>query len=1146
MSTRYFFWGLLVCVALGFSLPSVAEEQPAVSEEAYANLMDNEVLDLQDLAEGAEIQRRMFNRMTPSGFSWLQPMFPSVAPFDAGYFDEAFLDGLMGQDTNSVAVYPLSLVLDPKTRETLVYNAEGKLIATVPSDGVTRTWPEDADPARVTLQLDLLPTEDVEPYLYVDDRVAEATASKSARTPKAGGVVIMNMMVGSTNFGILSFQRLTNGNMQLTVTNGMDVAEVYSYTVWHTSTVTTNEWVDEYGVTNIGTNTLWTPVSPTFNGLESMWECQETNLVLINSGAVWEDSNISSNARVRFYGVAKRADADHDGLTDGAELFVHHTDPSNPDTDGDGWNDGEEIAAETDPLDRFSATHLAKGVVINEVLYNPDGADAEKEWIELYSASRYPVELSGFSIQVASNDFSDALVFPTNSWIQPGHCLLIGGTSVSNRDHTASLTMPNCFTNEPTGAVRLVAVMPTNTLVADTLMYGGNPSAFNANGLDATGWLSTNAPWASSSNSVVRWFAGLDSDRRPDWTWATVPTPTSSTNTLDSDGDGLTDQQELTGSENPYGEPTNQHNADSDGDGLGDYAECETHGTDPNTWATDGDLFPWPPTNNFAVSNWWGSDSYELANGWDPLIYDENTNGIPDSWEMAFPGTNLYADADGDGISNYDELGQNSDPFSTNSVSPEPYVVVYQSSKPGWVNNGLVDVGLNGWVKIYFSGLKTNTCLGVWVKECSTQEEFKVEWFDATLNGSAWLNENREVITSASAEANSHPYLLVQDLGWHPDYTATLGGEYTNAILSIELINAWEADAVCNRVPNTKQDTHNRLFVATEGSDQAEIVVTASIQPTGFEDNFLCSIYDGFTHLTSETFSATCEVGMNFTPTGPANTYLLKVGIDGNGNGILEPPEVCATMTNLSVTAFTSDQYDDERDSLNGWATASKIPYPLGASLLIHFLNRTDMPDPFDGTTAVGINCFTQLNLTHNAGEQFSADGEGTLEYNSWGASSVAEERIANSDKLVELINSILDEHHAEVTNYFAVHPSEDTYAATWSQSNAPVNFDETSYILHPIEYDLHVAYGNAVVSSISVDVVVKKNISGELYIDSLYEDGTLEDLYDFNYEDGGFPGQAAVLQVGWDLDISGRDAGNIYFDRATFQETFDEWDYDF
>jgi hypothetical protein len=84
-------------------------------------------------------------------------------------------------------------------------------------------------------------------------------------------------------------------------------------------------------------------VSPPFNGAESAWETQTTNLVLTNGVGVWEDSNISSNARVRFYGAAIRADFDGDGLTDGAEKFVYHTSPTNADTDGDGMNDENEI-----------------------------------------------------------------------------------------------------------------------------------------------------------------------------------------------------------------------------------------------------------------------------------------------------------------------------------------------------------------------------------------------------------------------------------------------------------------------------------------------------------------------------------------------------------------------------------------------------------------------------------------------------------------------------------------------------------------------------------------------------------------------------------------------------------------------------------
>ena len=187
---------------------------------------------------------------------------------------------------------------------------------------------------------------------------------------------------------------------------------------------------------------------------------------------------------------------------------------------------------------------------------------------------------------------------------------------------------------------------------------------------------------------------------------------------------------------------------------------------------SDGDQL----TDQEEVSDWWGSDSYEIAHGWNPLVFDENTNGIPDSWEMAFPGTNLYADADGDGISNYDELMQNSNPYSSGSTTAQPYVLRYESSMPGWVNDGMTDVGLEGWVKCYFEGLKTNLDLCVWVQEGRTQEQFRVEWRNATLKGIHWLND-QEVVTSASAEANTRPYLLVQDLGLQPNFTNTLGGE---------------------------------------------------------------------------------------------------------------------------------------------------------------------------------------------------------------------------------------------------------------------------------------------------------------------------------------------------------------------------------
>ncbi len=46
---------------------------------------------------------------------------------------------------------------------------------------------------------------------------------------------------------------------------------------------------------------------------------------------------------------AKNKDSDQDGLTDWQETEIYHTDPFNPDTDGDSYLDGEEVVSGYDP-----------------------------------------------------------------------------------------------------------------------------------------------------------------------------------------------------------------------------------------------------------------------------------------------------------------------------------------------------------------------------------------------------------------------------------------------------------------------------------------------------------------------------------------------------------------------------------------------------------------------------------------------------------------------------------------------------------------------------------------------------------------------------------------------------------------------------
>ena len=61
------------------------------------------------------------------------------------------------------------------------------------------------------------------------------------RQAKSGGAATRGLEAGE--FGFADMQILSNGNVQLTVTNGADVVEVFAYTVWHTCLLYTSRCV---------------------------------------------------------------------------------------------------------------------------------------------------------------------------------------------------------------------------------------------------------------------------------------------------------------------------------------------------------------------------------------------------------------------------------------------------------------------------------------------------------------------------------------------------------------------------------------------------------------------------------------------------------------------------------------------------------------------------------------------------------------------------------------------------------------------------------------------------------------------------------------------------------------------------------------
>jgi hypothetical protein len=60
-----------------------------------------------------------------------------------------------------------------------------------------------------------------------------------------------------------------------------------------------------------------------------------------------------------------KADTDGDGVKDGDEVNIYHTNPLRVDTDGDGFSDGDETAAGTNPLDPQSFPHSSSGQLAN-------------------------------------------------------------------------------------------------------------------------------------------------------------------------------------------------------------------------------------------------------------------------------------------------------------------------------------------------------------------------------------------------------------------------------------------------------------------------------------------------------------------------------------------------------------------------------------------------------------------------------------------------------------------------------------------------------------------------------------------------------------------------------------------------------------
>lgn len=161
----------------------------------------------------------------------------------------------------------------------------------------------------------------------------------------------------------------------------------------------------------------------------------------------------------------------------------------------------------------------ATGLVVNEVLADPDGTDGGQEWVELFNGTGGAVDLSGWAVQAGTSSYAAIALLPDETTLESGGFLLIGGDAVPARDHDLSGAVPNASSNAD--AIRLVDCAGDP---ADTVVYGGvNDDEW----LDDTGAVATSiAAKGGSGSSIARAVDGVDTDQsREDFVVQQVLTP---------------------------------------------------------------------------------------------------------------------------------------------------------------------------------------------------------------------------------------------------------------------------------------------------------------------------------------------------------------------------------------------------------------------------------------------------------------------------------------------------------------------------------------------------------------------------------------------------------------------------------------------
>ncbi len=393
-------------------------------------------------------------------------------------------------------------------------------------------------------------------------------------------------------------------------------------------------------------------------------------------------------------------DTDGDGLKDGDEVYGLYpttapknfiTDPTKTDTDADSFSDKYEIDNDTVPTNSLSFLTTISGTISYSGTLQTNGnarisvsnalmtvRTAVIPGLGAYTVTNVPT-LRPLTVTAYRDGNTNSV---QNTW-EPTGAYAGNPLTVSNALAGVNIVLGDPATDTDADGLpdyQEIFVYLTNHLIKDSdgdgmwdgweVYFGFNPlSATNA-ALDPDVDALTNlSEFQISTNRLGSGFS---------------PAAGLNPNNSDTDGDGMPDgwEAQYPGALNPL---MADGGSDFDGDGLTNLQEYQT-GTSPISAGTDNDGMRdgWeaqdmPTLNPLVIDAAGDPDFDDLPNlqesilGTDPTNPDTDGDSMPDGWEAQYPGKlnpkvdDAAADWDGDGLTNFDEYLLGTNPTITDS-----------------------------------------------------------------------------------------------------------------------------------------------------------------------------------------------------------------------------------------------------------------------------------------------------------------------------------------------------------------------------------------------------------------------------------------------------------------------------------------------